>query len=124
MTEVAKALYNFWSSFSIPAYVEDNVPSDATFPYLTYTVADPDWSDETTIQARLWYKSTSLTAINAKAGEIKQAIGEGKSIQTDSGSIVIYRDVNFSQFQPYDDEGKSNIKVIYLNMVLKSYTRR
>lgn len=124
MTDVARALSNFWNSFSIPAYVEDIVPDNATFPYITYTVAEPDWNESANIQARVWYQDRSLVSINAKVTEIKQAIGEGKSIKTETGFITIYRDVNFSQHQPYDDIGKSNIKVIYLNMILQSYTRR
>lgn len=124
MTEIARALNAFWNSFSIPGYVEDNVPTTAEMPYITYTLAEPYWDDATNIQARVWYKDTSLVGINAKVAEIKQAIGEGKSIQTDTGFIVISRDSNFSQFQPYDDAGKSNVKVVYLNMVLHSYTRR
>lgn len=124
MTEIARALNKFWSSFTWTAYIEDGVPDNAELPYITYTVAEPDWNSPTSVQARLWYKGTSLTPLNAKVTEIKQAIGEGKSIKTDTGYIVIYRDSNFSQYQPYDDEGKSNVKVIYLNLILQSYTRR
>jgi hypothetical protein len=124
MTEVARALNSFWNSFSIPAYVEDNVPNDAQFPYITYTVAEPDWGNPASIQARVWYKDTSRVGINSKVSDIKQAIGEGKSIKTDTGYVVIYRDINFAQNQPYDDIGQSNIKVVYLSTILQSYTRR
>jgi len=124
MTEIAQALYSFWNSFLIPAYVEDNVPDDATLPYITYTVSEPDWTNPTNIQARVWYEGTSLVPLNAKIADIKQAIGEGKSIKTGTGFITIYRDTNFAQFQPYDDEGKSNVKVVYLNMILQAFTRR
>lgn len=124
MTEVAKALNGFWGSFSIPAYVEDNVPNGAVLPYITYTVVDPDWGEAASIQARVWYKDTSRVALNSKVSEIKQAIGEGKSIRTETGFITLHRDSNFAQNQPYDDEGKSNIKVAYLNAIIHSYTRR
>ena len=124
MTEVSRALYSFWNSFSIPAYLEDNVPTDAVLPYLTYTVAEPDWGNSSLVQARLWYEGPSVVPINAKVADIKEAIGEGKSIKTETGSVVLFRDTNFSQFQPYDDEGKSNVKVVYLNIILQSYTRR
>ena len=123
MTEVARALYSFWNSF-LPAYVEDNVPDDAVLPYITYTIADPDWNESASIQARVWYKDTSRVSLNAKVSDIKQAIGEGKSIKTETGFITLHRDSNFSQNQPYDDEGKSNIKVAYLNIIIHSYTRR
>lgn len=123
MREVARALNYFWNTF-LPAYVEDNVPTEAELPYITYTVAEPDWGDVASIQARVWYKDTSFTGINTKIAEIKEAIGEGKSLQTDTGFITINRDSNFAQYQPYDDAGKSNVKVAYLNLVLHSFTRR
>ena len=31
-----QALYKFWISFGMQAYEENSVPSDATFPYITY----------------------------------------------------------------------------------------
>lgn len=124
MTDTARALNYFWGSFSIPAYTEETIPDDAELPYITYTVVEPDWGEKASIQARVWYKGASLVPLNAKVAEIKQAIGEGKSIQTDTGFVVISRDTNFSQYQPYDDEGKSNVKVAYLSAVIHSFTRR
>ena len=36
MTNTAKALYQFFSGFGLPAYVEYNVPDEAALPYITY----------------------------------------------------------------------------------------
>lgn len=124
MTDVAIALNSFFNSFGIPAYVEENIPDDATLPYITYTLAMPSWGEQASIQSRIWYKDAKLTAINAKCAEIKQSVGEGKSIRTDTGYVVLHQDVNFAQYQPYDDQGQSNVKVIYLNFILHAFTRR
>ena len=35
MTKAA-AIYQFWNSFGLTAYEENSVPTDATFPYITY----------------------------------------------------------------------------------------
>lgn len=123
MTEVARALNSFWNRF-LTAYVEGSVPDDAQFPYLTYEVAEPSWDSQVPIRARLWYEGSSFVPINSKVSEIKEAIGGGVSIKTDTGFIVLFADSNFAQNQPYDDEGQSNIKVVYLSLILQAYTRR
>ena len=89
MTNTAKALYNFFSGFGLPAYVEYNVPDSAVLPYITYQVVEPDWMDAATIYARVWYRDTSYIAINAKADQIKAAIGGGAMLPTDGGFIVL-----------------------------------
>jgi hypothetical protein len=124
MTEVAEALYSFFSSFEIPAYVEEIIPDDAQLPYITYRLVDPAWGEQVSLPARIWYKDTKLTSINAKSADIKQAIGQGKSIKTKSGFVTIFADTNFAQYQPYDSEGQSNVKVVYLSLILEAYTRR
>ena len=42
MRDTAAALYTFFSSFGIPAYVEYNVPDNAALPYITYELRDPE----------------------------------------------------------------------------------
>ena len=32
MTELAAALYDLWSGFGVPAYLQDNVPDNAALP--------------------------------------------------------------------------------------------
>ena len=120
MTNTAKALYQFFSSFGLDAYVEYNVPDDATLPYITYQLIEPDWSDSGTIYARVWYRSTSYTAINAKVDQIRAAIGEGLSLPTPSGAVYLSKGSPFAQNMPM--EGDDTLKVIYLNLNIMAHT--
>jgi hypothetical protein len=120
MTDTATALYNFWSSFGLPAYIEEHVPDDAQLPYITYTIVKPEWKENASTQGRVWYMSNSFVPLNAKVDEISELIGDGHSIKTPHGMIVLYKDVNFVQIQPFPED--TNMRVAYLNLVLNSYT--
>lgn len=94
------ALYSFFSSFGIPAYEENSVPDTAQYPYLTYEEVTGAFSDENgaPCSASLWYRSSSRTAINAKAEEISAYIGDGgRIIDFDGGHIWIKRANPFAQ---------------------------
>lgn len=119
MINVAKALNSFWKSFGIPAYIEDTLPSDVHIPYITYTLTQPGWQESASIQARVWYKGTNYNAVMAKVDEIANTIGEGFSIPTEDGNVVLYKDVNFSQIQPFPD---SDLRVVYLNLIINAHT--
>lgn len=121
MRELAKALYSFLSSFNIPAYVEDNLPEDASLPYITYTLSKPDWKDPTSIQVRVWYKSNSYLTLMQKVDEIAEAIEEGYSVKTETGNVVIYKDMNFVQIQPFIEESK--LRVAYLNLIVYAHMK-
>lgn len=126
MTNTAKALYEFFSSFGIPAFTEYDVPDEfpdengvmqpVNPPYITYEVAEPDWPDEADIYARVWYRSTSYTEINAKVDEISAAIGGGVSIPTADGAVYLLKGAPFAQNMPM--EGDDTLKVVYLNMTI------
>lgn len=120
MTNTAKALYSFFSSFGLPAYVEDCVPDGAELPYITYQLVSPDWRDSALMYARVWYRSTSLVAINAKVDEISAAIGESKSIPTDGGTVYLSRHSDFSKIMPM--EGDNTLKCMLLNIVINAIT--
>ena len=120
MTQTAQALYTFFSAFDIPAYVEYTEPDGAQPPYITYQLAEPDWRDNMSIQARVWYRDTSFTAIAAKVDEIRAALGNGISINTDSGAVYLWADGNFAQFQPM--EGDPTLKCAYLSLIMQCNT--
>ena len=119
--ELLRALYQFWSGFDIPAYIEENVPTEATLPYITYSVSIPEWKDNDIVNARVWYEGTSYADIAAKLDQISNAIDDGVSISTGSGVAYLFKDTNFIQFQPYE-ASKDTIKVAYLSMVLHVLT--
>lgn len=121
MTNTAKALYQFFSGFGIPAYVEYAPSDDAVLPYITYQLIEPAWNEVGTIYARVWYRSTSYTAINAKVDEIRAAVGDGISLPTRNGAVYLTPGNPFSQNMPMD--GDDTLKVVYLLFNIQAPTR-
>ena len=125
MKDVAKALYDFWSSFGLPAYPENNVPysedglNPVDPPYITYRITRPEWRTQVSTYARVWYKDTSYKAITEKVDQIESRIGEGLMLPTDSGFILLFKDLNFCQFEPTED---SRLKVAYLSLIEEADT--
>ena len=120
MTKAA-AIYQFWSSFGLTAYEENTVPTDATFPYITYQLVTDSFDREIPLTASLWYRSESWTAINVKAEEISQKISRGgKVISCDGGAIWLKRGQPFAQNM--GDESDDLIKRKYLNITAEFIT--
>ena len=120
MTKAA-AIYQFWNSFGLTAYEENTVPTDATFPYITYQLATDSFGREIMLTASLWYRSESWTAINAKTEEISQKISRGgKIISCDGGAIWLKRGQPFAQSM--GDESDDLIKRIYINVIAEYLT--
>ena len=114
MTKAA-AMYQFWNSFGLTAYEENTVPTDATFPYITYQLVTDSFDREIPLTASLWYRSESWTTINAKTEEISQKISRGgKIISCDDGAIWLKRGQPFAQNM--GDESDDLIKRKYLNI--------
>ena len=120
MTNTARALYQFFSGFGIPAYAEYAPDDDVQLPYITYQVIEPDWDDGGTFYARVWYRSMNFVAINAKVDEIKAAVGEGVSIRTPGGAVYLTKGTPFIQHMPM--EGDDTLKVAYLNFNIHAIT--
>ena len=120
MTKAA-AIYQFWSGFGLTAYEENTVPTDATFPYVTYQLVTDSFDREVAATASLWYRGESWTAINAKTEEISAHIGlGGKIIKCDGGRIWIKRGQPFAQNM--GDESDDLIKRKYLNVNIEYFT--
>ena len=120
MTKAA-AIYQFWNSFGLTAYEENTVPTDATFPYITYQLVTDSFDREIPLTASLWYRSESWTAINAKTEEISQRISRGgKIISCDDGAIWLKRGQPFAQSM--GDESDDLIKRKYLNITAEFIT--
>lgn len=131
MTSTATALNEFFSGFGLLAFPEYYVPEQypdehgdmqpVTLPYITYQVIEPDWRDSGSFYARVWYRSTSYAAINAKVDQISAAIGEGISLRTDSGAVYLTKGTPFMQYMPM--EGDDTLKVAYLSFSIQAITR-
>lgn len=127
MRDTAAALYNFFSSFGLPAFVENNVPDvpnengemeEFSPPYITYELREPEPGKQTSLVARVWYLDTGFDAVTRKVDEIKNALRNGASIPTNDGAIWLWMDENFCQFQPPDEP---KIKIAYLMLIMGSY---
>ena len=121
----AGALYQFYSSFGIPAYEENCVPTgdDAPrYPYLTYNVVTDSFGDgETALYCSLWYRSTSWVDVNAKTEQISERIGRGGTfLSCDGGAIWIKRGSPFAQSMR--DSADDLIKRKYINITAEYIT--
>ena len=120
MTKAA-AIYNFWNSFNILAYEENSVPTDATFPYITYQLVTDSLDNDVQMSASIWYRGSSWVEANAKAELISQTIGRGGIfLNCDGGKIWLKRGVPFAQNM--GDESDNLIKRKYLNITAEFLT--
>lgn len=92
MINTARALYEFFSGFGIPAYVQNTLPKNAQMPYITYELVEPEPLSYSYMHASVWYKGTNYDAALAKSDEVKAAIGWGTSIPCGNGFIALYRE--------------------------------
>jgi hypothetical protein len=115
MTKAA-ALYDFFSSFGLPAYADTAVPDDAEYPYLTYNLVLNAWDGgETAITVNLWDRTTKESTLNALAEQISETIGiGGKVLSCDLGYVWLKRGNPFCQ--SLVDEQSSDIKRRYINI--------
>lgn len=113
----AQSIHSFWSSFGIPAYDENTVPTGEgapSTPYITYSVTTDSMGNVVQLNGSLWYKSTSWAEISKKADEISKYIGAGgKIIELDHGYVWIVRGTPFSQRMSDDND---SIRRIYVNL--------
>ena len=123
MTKTA-VLNQFFSSFGIPAFEENTVPSGADapqYPYLTYGVATDSLGAELPLPISLWYRSSSWSEVNAKTEEISAAIGRGgKVLLCDGGAVWIRRGSPFAQSM--GDPADDLIKRKYINITAEFLT--
>ena len=112
MTKSARALYEFFSGFGIPAYVHDSVPDNAQMPYITYELIEPEPLSFSYLHASVWYRDTSYAAVSAKCDQIKAAIGWGTSIPTGSGFIALFREKGTPFAQVLSDPNPETKRVL------------
>lgn len=119
------ALYNFFSSFGIPAYAATATPSDAEFPYITYDLVMGEWMEvEVNLPVNVWYRTESEAQPNAKVREISSRIGEGGvTLPCDGGMLWIKKGSPWAQAVRVEGEDEKvkrryvNINVEFLTLV-------
>ena len=96
-----QALHSFWSSFGIPAFDENTVPSGDVkpeMPYITYDVVVSGFGQPAAMSASLWFYGTSWALITAKLGEIEAELNRGgKLLPCDGGALWIKPGSPFAQ---------------------------
>lgn len=100
MTDLKRALYEFWSQFGVPAYLSDCVPDGAELPYITYTVAQPAFNGSTVLTAFNWHRRGENG--NVERSSLMDLIADaipvsGRFLPVGEGYVVLYR--NDSDFQ-------------------------
>ena len=101
MIDLQRKLYKFWNSFTyegkpIPAYVEDAVPAEASFPYFAFQVQEGDVFGKSTMICTLCCQAGNGSTVNLQRAaildEVRRAIPpEGTEIYCDDGFITLYR---------------------------------
>lgn len=110
----AQALNSFWISFNLPAYDSQTVPPGATLPYITYDTKTDSIGNTISLNASLWYRSTSWTGVEEKASEIAEGIGYGgKVIKIDNGYLWLVKGTPFAQRMSDPDD---SIRRVLLNV--------
>ena len=111
------AIFQFLSGFGIPAYASSSVPSDATFPYLTYELIEGEWQGgEVNMPVNVWYRTESESEPNAKVREMFVAIGQGgRIVRCDGGMLWVKRGSPWMQAVTIEGEDEK-VKRRYVNI--------
>ena len=111
-----KALYNFWSSFGLPAYDETSVPDTAEMPYITYETKTAAFDTPIPLSMSIWYYSHFWDKITEKAIEIINTIGYGgKLIKYDGGAIWIT--IPNQNYDRMSDSASDLVRRIVINVM-------
>lgn len=117
-----QALHKFFNQFGITGYRNTSVPDDVIFPFLTYDTPVSSWEeDPVSITLNLYFYTDSEADPDAKAEQIRQAIGMGGVLlNCDGGAIWLKWGVPWCQ--SFVDETNSNIKRRYINITAEYFT--
>lgn len=121
----AQAIYEFWSSFGIPAYDELTLPSGDDKPdppYITYSVSTGAIDSILLLTASVWYRDTSWVDVTEKADEIGEKLGRnGFYIQElEEGYMWMVQGDPFAQRMSDPDDDM--LRRIYLNVTAEFLT--
>ena len=117
-----QALYGFFNSFGIIGHRNTMVPDDVSLPYLTFDTPISSFDeDPVSITLNLYFYTDSEAVPDAKAEEIRQAIGPGgKLLRCDGG--MIWLKWGSPWCQSLVDDTNPNIKRRYINITAEYLT--
>ena len=117
-----QALHAFFNQFGITGYRSTSVPGDVVFPFLTYDTPIASFEEEAvSITLNLYYYTDSEATPDAKAEEIRKAIGMGGTLlNCDGGAIWLKWGAPWCQ--SLVDETNRKIKRRYINITAEYLT--
>ena len=117
-----QALLKFFNSFGIIGRRNTAVPDGVAFPYLTFDTPISSFDeDPVSITLNLYFYTDSEAVPDAKAEEIRQAIGMGgKLLRCDGG--MIWLKWGSPWCQTLVDDTNPNIKRRYINITAEYLT--
>lgn len=121
----SRALYSFYSSFGIPVYDENSVPTGKNapnFPYLTYSFSYGGFSDPVSLNMSIWYRGESWIPADDMMMQICARLESGGvQIPFDDGSLWMTKGSPFAQRMgdPDDDMIKRYVFNVTANFLRK-----
>lgn len=117
-----QALHKFFNSFGITGHRNTSVPDGAELPYLTHDTPISSFDeDPVSITLHLYFRTDSEAVPDAKAEEIRKAIGPGgKLLRCDGG--MIWLKWGSPWCQSLVDDTDPNIKRRYINITAEYLT--
>lgn len=116
------AIYQWMSSFGIPAYAATSTPDEGDdewqgFPYITYDLVLGEWGQgEVNVPVNVWYRTDSEAEPNAKVREISRALsGGGVQLRCDGGTLWLKKGSPWAQAVRVEGEDEK-IKRRYINI--------
>lgn len=103
---VARSVNSFLSNIA-PPFLENNVPDNAAFPYLTYTLSSEEFGKEGMLQIRIFTKSTSTTQVGDLTDKLESLVRQGTVLKLDDGTIWLYKGSPFAQYITEENNVKS-----------------
>jgi len=121
MEELQKSIFEFFSQFGIPVFIDGYAKNSDQMPYITFNFSSPEFFDEMLMSARIWSRSSSFREVLNISDRIRNSIsnlGAILKLDNDKGAVILYRESPFFQYQNSDEQ---IIKIGYLKMLIKSY---
>ena len=124
MSSIARLYHEFWNGLCT-AYPVSAVPAGAKFPYLTYDLVQPAFSERSLQSINIYTKSESFATLWSLADDFFIQIPESGiilSLENDGGTLTLFRGNSFIQSRQLpDDEMNENIKAIYATVEILSH---
>jgi hypothetical protein len=117
-TDLAKAYYNYFKGVG-ECYLENTVPETATFPYITYTLEDGEYTDNLLQTIRVYDNQGSVGRLAGMVDKIDQHISNNNVMDVNNNVyFTVYKGTPFAQ---YVNEVDGNIKSMYINLQINVY---